>query len=277
MNELALLEGMNDIDPELLVESSAARKHGKGKALRRILLPALIALLLGGLAGYAIGEIADHVSLREREGINEQGFEAKIELPLVKWSDFKGEIADVGEKIAKQYAEHQTHLASSIATPPGMYGQKFDSLMKAMAYIGLEGLKKPAFPHNTEWSVFAYGDADGKVSEVQLYGAHIVTGQITMQERVTILTENAQQSKYVTGGTWTYEFPRNVEFLHYTTPGGRECSIAVLYPQYENNYIGLTGYVAAGSAFYELNLGAVPKDAYDQALKILHDWADAYD
>ena len=94
---------------------------------------------------------------------------------------------------------------------------------------------------------------------------------------MTIMTEYATDSKYVSGGCWTYEFPRDVEFITYITPKGNECRIAVLNPQYENNYLGLEGYVVSGSAFYEINLGAVPKADYDKAIEIIHAWADALD
>ena len=76
---------------------------------------------------------------------------------------------------------------------------------------------------------------------------------------------------------WTYEFPRDVEFLSYVTPGGNECRIAVLHPEFETDYMSLTGYVAAGCALYELNLSAVPIAEQDSAVEILHAWADALD
>lgn len=101
---------------------------------------------------------------------------------------------------------------------------------------------------------------------------------IGAQERVTILTEYAQASEYLSGGVWTPEFPRNVEFASYTTPGGRnECRIVELRPEYDSGFMSLTGYLAAGPAFYELNLGAVPPEKYEIALEMLRQWADALD
>ena len=112
---------------------------------------------------------------------------------------------------------------------------------------------------------------------VQLTAERIVRNDIGAQLYVTILTDAAPQSEYVSSGVWTYEFPRDVEFRHYTTPGGKDCAIAVLKPEYDSDFLGMTGYVAAGSALYELSLGAVPQEKYDVAMQILHDWADALD
>ena len=51
----------------------------------------------------------------------------------------------------------------------------------------------------------------------------------------------------------------------------------LLHPQYESNYLGLTGYAVSGCAFYELPLGAVPKEEQDEAVERLRAWADALD
>ena len=97
------------------------------------------------------------------------------------------------------------------------------------------------------------------------------------QERVTILTEHAKASEYGSGGVWTPEFPRDAEFASYTTPGGNECRIVELRPEYDSGFMGLTGYLTAGPALYELNLGAVPPEKYEIALEMLRQWANSLD
>ena len=51
----------------------------------------------------------------------------------------------------------------------------------------------------------------------------------------------------------------------------------LLHPQFESNYLGLTGYAVSGCAFYELSLGAVPKAEQEEAVRRLCAWADALD
>ena len=247
------------------------------KRIRRLMIAAAAVLLLAGTV-YAITK---GIELRKTDDpeTEEQGFEAKVELPLVSWSSFTGEIREAGAAIVRQYENYQPQPAwSSRYIDPGVYGRSFGSIREAVAYIGLADLKTPTFPFDEyECSVTARGDAAGQVREVQLCAEHIVRNDIGAQEYVTIRTDAALDSEYVSGGVWTCEFPRDVEFQDYVTPGGNICAIAVLWPEYESNYMSLTGYAAEGCALYELNLGAVPKEKYDVALQILHDWADALD
>ena len=277
MKELEFLEKINDIEPALLEERSAARKWSRPKILR---IAAIAAALVLVLAGTVYG-ITKGIELRKTDnpGTEEQGFEAKVELPLVPWDSFKGEVREAGEKIVKQYENYVPEPAySSYYADPGQYTRQFESLDEAVAYLGLEGLKTPTFPFDEyECNVTAHGDEAGRVDTLRLSARHVDRNDIGAQESVTILTDAAPQSEYVSGGVWTYEFPRDVEFLRYTTPGGNDCAIAVLKPEYDSDYMSLTGYVAAGSALYELNLGAVPREKYETALQILHDWADALD
>ena len=148
-----------------------------------------------------------------------------------------------------------------------------------MEYIGLKGLKTPPFPYDSfdKCSVTAEGDAEGKVESVELYIEHVNAYEMGAQEYVTIKTEYAEDGSVDKGGVWSPEFPRNVEFLSYTTPGGNECRIAVLRPKFESKYMSMTGYVNSGSALYSLNLGGVPLDDYDHAMEVMHAWADGLD
>ena len=277
MKELEFMEKINDLDPELLEDRSAAGKRSRGKMIRRFALAAAAVLLL---AGTTYG-VAKGIELRKIEspGTEEQGFEAKVQLPLVPRTSFTGEIKTAGEKIAEQYRNYVPEpVFSSYYADPGTYARSFETIEDAVAYIGLPGLKTPTFPFNEyDCAVSAHGDEEGRVDEIKLTAEHIEWQDIGAQLYVTILTDAAPQSEYVSGGVWTYEFPRDLEFLRYTTPGGNDCAIAVLKPEYDSNFMSLTGYVAAGSALYELNLGAVPQEKYDVALQMLHDWADALD
>lgn len=277
MKELDFLEKINDIDPALLDESSAPARRVRPKLLGRLAAAVAAVILLGGTVYAVVSQI--ELRKTDKPETEEQGIEAKTQLPLVPWSSFTGEIQSAGETIARQYAEDNSQPAwSSIAVNPGDCTMKFDKIDQAMEYIGLSGLKTPSFPfEDCECSVTAHGDAEGRVESVRLWAQHIVKNDIGATETVTILTENAPESDFVFEGVWTYEYPRDVEFLTYKTPGGLECRIAVLRPQYDSKYMSLDGYLAVGSGFYELNLGAVPVEKYDQALEMLHHWADALD
>lgn len=277
MKELEFMEKINDLDPELLEDGPAAGKRSRSKLIRRFVIAAAAVLLL---AGTAYG-VAKGIELRKTDNpeTDEQGFEAKAELPLVPWSSFKGEVQEAGAQIVAQHENYVPQpMYSSYYEDPGLYSRQFDSLDEAAAYLGLEGLRTPTFPFEEyDCSVSAYGDETGEVSEVRINAQHIEPGRMNATETVTILTDAAQNAAFTSGGVWTYEFPRDVEFRHYTTPGGNDCAIAVLWPEYEVDGMGVGGYVAAGSAFYELWLGAVPREEVDAAIQTLHDWADALD
>ena len=277
MKELEFLEKINDIDPALLEESPATSGRDRPKLIRRFAIAAAALLLLTGTV-YAIARGIELRRISRFEG-DEQGVEAKTELPLVKWSSFEGEIKDAGEIIRKQYQDYVPEpVWSSYYADPGSYPRRFDRLEEAVEYIGLPGLKTPGFPFaEYECSVTAHGDEEGRVDRVTLDAEHIDRNDIGAQETVTILTEHAQASEIVSGGVWTPEFPRDVEFASYTTPGGNECRIVELRPEYGSGFMSLTGYLAAGPAFYELNLGAVPLEKYEIALDMLQQWADALD
>ena len=275
MKELDFLEGINDLDAELLQEERSVKKSAGRHVIRRFAAAAAAVLLLCGTT-YAV---VRRIELKKTETTYEQGVETKVELPLVKWDDFSGEIRNAEVEIARQYAEYSPEPTwSSVRTDPGEYLRRFESVGAAAAYIGLAELKTPTFPaENYECVVSVHGDENGRVDRVSLTAERVALGEISVQEYVTILTENAKDAELVSGSFWTFEFPRDVEFSDYTTPGGQECRISVLKPQYDSKYLSLTGYMAVGPAFYELNLGAVPADEYDLAIGILHAWADAMD
>ena len=277
MKELDFLEKINELDPTLLEEAPASSGRARPKLIRRFAIAAAAVLLLTGTV-YAIARGIELRRISRFEG-DEQGVEAKTELPLVKWSSFEGEIKDAGETIVMQYQEYVPEPAwSSYRGDPGSCSLCFDSIEEAVDYIGLPGLKAPSFPFDEyECSVTAHGDEEGRVDRVTLHAEHIERNDVGAQETVTILTEHAQTSEFVSGGVWTPEFPRDTEFQSYATPAGNECRIAVLKPEYDNNYMSLTAYLTAGSAFYELNLGAVPREKYEIALEMLRQWADALD
>ena len=277
MKELDFLEKINELDPTLLEEAPAISGRARPKLIRRFAIAAAAVLLLTGTV-YAIARGIELRRISRFEG-DEQGVEAKTELPLVKWSSFEGEIKDVGETIVRQYQEYVPEPAwSSYRGDPGSCSLCFDSIEEAVDYIGLPGLKAPSFPFaEYECSVTAHGDEEGQVDRVTLYTKHKERNDIGVQETVTILTENAENSEYVSGGVWTPEFPRDVIFASYTTPGGNECRIVELRPEFDSRFMSLTGYLTAGPAFYELNLGAVPLEKYEIALDMLRQWADALD
>ncbi len=276
MKKLEFLEKINDLDPELLEDAPAPVRRSRTGLIRRLAVAAAAVLLLGGTV-YAV---AKGIELRKiRPSKDEEGVEAKTELALVKWSSFEGEIRDVGKTIAEQYRSCSPQPAwSSYYADPGSNSRSFRSISEAMEYIGLPGLKEPSFPFaEYQCSVTAHGDEEGRVDLVQLNAEHIEWKDIGATLTVTVLTEHAPGAEYISGGVWTNEFPRDVEFTSYTTPGGNECRIVELQPEYDSDFMSLTGYAAAGSGFYELNLGAVPREKYEIALKMLHDWADALD
>ena len=277
MKELDFLEKINDIDPALLEEPPAAARRARPKLIRRVAIAAAALLLLAG----TVYGVAKGIQLR-RTGSSageEDGFEAKTELPPVQWSSFEGEIKNAGDAIIQQYRDYVPEPAwSSYRGDPGSYTRRFADMEQAVEYIGLPGLKTPSFPFaEYECSVTAHGDEQGRVDRVMICAEHIERSDIGAQESVTILTEHAQGSEFVSGHVWTPEFPRDTEFQTYVTPAGNECRIAVLKPAYDSNYMSLTAFLTAGPAFYELNLGAVPLEKYEIALDMLRQWADALD
>lgn len=276
MKELEFLEKINDIDPALLEEPPVTARQ-RPRLIRRFAIAAAAVLLLAG----TVYGIAKGIEMRRisRFGGVEQGVEAKTELPLVKWSSFEGEIQEAGKSIIQQHRDYVPEpVWSSYYADPGSYTLRFDRIEQAVEYIGLPGLKTPSFPFaEYECSVTAHGDEQGRVDRVTLDAEHIERNDIGAQETVTILTEFAQASEFVSGGVWTPEFPRDVEFASYTTPGGNECRIIELRPEYDSGFMSLTGYLTAGPAFYELNLGAVPLEKYEIALDMLRQWANSLD
>lgn len=277
MNEIDFLKCMNEIDHELLDDSPKSKRSIRPRFLRRFAIAAALLLLLGGTTAYAISGGIDLRKTSYPGG--DQGFSVKTSTPLVKWSSFKGEVRNAGSVIAEQYATFTpAPWYSSTFTDKSSYSVGFDSIGEAMDYIGLKGLKTPPYPYDDyDCAVSAHGDAEGRVDSVEMYIAHINNYEPTAQEYVTIKTEYADNGEHISGGAWTPSFPRDVEFLSYTTRGGNECRIAVLSPAYDSDYMGLSGYVLCGSAFYQLHLGAVPKTDYDHAIDILHAWADGLD
>lgn len=278
MNEMDFLEGINELDPELLEEKSKAKRSVRPKAVRWIAIAAALLLILGGTTVYAI---TNNIKLGKftRPG-GEQVVSAEATLPLVKWKSFKGDVKNAGEIIAEQYVTYTPAPAhSSTMVLPGVYGRSFDSIEEAMEYIGLKGLKTPPFPYDDfdRCSVTAQGNAEGQVESVELYIEHVNGYEMGAQEYVTILTEYAEDGSLDKSVASSPDFPRDVEFLYYTTPGGNECRIAVSRPQFESRYMSLSGYVISGSAFYWLNLGGVPQTDYDHALEVMHAWADGLD
>lgn len=276
MKELDFLESINDLDPQLLEEQAAPRGRKRGRTLRRAVVAAAAVLLLGG----TVFAVASGIGMQRLPKTDlEDGYEAEAVLPLVPWSSFTGGIRSVGETIAAQYgADAPQPVSSSFWADPAVCRRSFADLDEAAAYLGLSELELPDFPFDGYTCfVEAHGDADGRVDKVQLCAERIVPDDICAQLSVTILTEYASDPRFVSGGVWTYEFPRDLEFQSYLTPGGLECRIAVLRPQYESRYMSLTGYAAAGSALYELNLGSVPTEDYELAMQMLRDWADGLD
>lgn len=277
MKELEFMEKINDLDPALLEDQPAVRKRSLSRTIRRFGLAAAAVLLL---AGTAYG-IARGIELRKtgRPGAAEEGIEARAELAPAPWSSFTGEIRSVGETIARQYETYSPQPDwSSQRVDPGVCARSFGSLDEAAAYLGLNGFRTPPFPFDDySCDVSAHGDESGLVDEVRITAEHIKANDICAQEFITILTDAAKETEFVSESFWTYEFPRDVEFQHYTTPGGSDCAIAVLTPEFESKYMSLTGHVTVGGVFYELNLSAVPQEKYETALQMLHDWADALD
>ena len=247
------------------------------KPLRRLALGAAAVLLLAG----TVYGVMKGVQLRKKDDpeAREQSLEARAELPLAPWSSFKGEIQAVGKQIAEQYESFVPESAfSSYQSDPGTVTRPFATIGEAVAYIGLEGFRTPSFPFDEyTCSVSAHGDEAGRVDSVRLTAERIVPSDVGAQLYVTILTDAAEGSEFVSETYWTYEYPTDVELQRYATPGGKDCAVAVRRPEYDSKFMSLTGYLTVGSALYELNLGAVPLEKYETALQMLHDWADALD
>lgn len=277
MKELEFMEKINDLDPALLEDRPAAGKRFRGKTVRRIVIAAAAVLALGG----TVYGVAKGIELRRisRPGAAEEGIEARAELAPAPWSSFTGEIRTAGEQIVQQYENYTPEPDwSSRRVDPGVYARSFGSLEEAAAYLGLEGFRTPPFPYDDcSCTVSAHGDEKGTVDQVRITAEHIRANEICAQEFITILTDAAEETELVSESFWTYEFPRDVEFQHYATPGGSDCAIAVLTPEFESKYMGLTAHLTVGGVFYELNLSAVPKERADEAMRMLYDWADALD
>ena len=265
---------MGRIDFFTMMDSSALSKFSN----KSVLIVSAAAILLVSCARTA-GNKPNEINLVNIQKDGEKGFEVETELSPVPWRRFKGEIREVGVAIVKQYAEYTPPPPeSSLFFHPGTYIRSFRSIDEALDYIGFAELKMPVFPYEDyQCAVICEGEENGRVNKVVLKLSHINDMEYTAQENMTIFTDAAKDTKIVSGAAWTDEWPRNVEFLQYSTPAGNDCRIVVMKPGYQSKYIGLTGYVVSGNAFCEINLGAVLREETDQAIQILHEWADAFD
>ena len=254
------------------------KRSALSKFSNKSMLIVSAAILLVSCARTA-GNKPNEINLVNIQRDGEKGFEVETELSPIPWRRFKGEIREAGEAIVKQYAEYTPPPPeSSLFFHPGTYIRSFHSIDEAVDYIGLAELKTPEFPYEDyQCAVICEGEENGRVNKVVLKLSHINDKEYTAQETMTIFTDAAKDTKIVSGAAWTDEWPRNLEFLQYSTPAGKDCRIVVMKPRYQSKYIGLTGYVVRGNAFFEINLGSVLREDTDRAIQILHDWADAFD
>ena len=276
MNEMEFLNGINDLDPELLEDNARAKRPARARRVRWIAIAAALLLILGGTTAYAV---SNGIILKKTSSPDgEQGYSAEATVPLVKWKEFKGEIRNAGSAIKEQYKTFTpAPVFSSTYVDPGSYSVSFGSIAEAMDYIGLAGLKAPVFPYDDfdECSVTSRGSEKGRVDSVTMHIGRIRKNEMVAQEYVTLMTEYAKDGGLASNSVWSPEFPMDAEFSYYTTPGGGRCEIAVVRPEFEGGRMGVTGYVISGSALYELHLGNLLESDLDSALEIIHAWADA--
>ena len=278
MNGMDLIEAVNGMDEEL-VSVSAPKKE------RRRLRPrAWIAIAAAALIVFGCATVGASALIRGKFGpirTGTHGYTASFELQKYKWSKFKGEIRETPDIIREQYATFTPQpVYSSFFSHPGSYVKNFSTLREAADYVGLKALKTPEPPFGADCVVNVFGDAEGRIGDVEIFLQHIVipsdpsAGDLGGMLRISILTENSEKSTVLTGGDWGDYDPGRIDYKEFTTSKGVLC-------QYTEVGIGqnsrelISGYVVYEGILYNLSINFKPGE-YDNAVKMLNDWAEKF-
>ena len=276
MNGKDLINGMGEIPEELLETKYEKPARRFAPSLRWAAIAAALLLVFGSVTAGAIaasrGKFAPLTD-------GTHGYSAEFGLVKIKWSKFKGDIRQTPEIIAEQYATFTPPpLWSSAAHTPGIFARSFDSQQEAAKYVGLKELKTPYYPYEeAAWSVGVTGDAEGKISEVTIYGRAVLTDENGMGAfaSVNILTEHSKKDTASAGGDWGDYDPGSIKYEEFSTAAGRLCQYAkVGVPNMA--YQTVTGYIVDNGILYSLHLN-FRSGGLDRAMEELHRWAESFD
>lgn len=276
-----LLEKINGIEPDIIAEADSCQKPKRKLASRMgwikwAAAAAVLVFVLGGVTAYAVGS---KYSFGKIVRYGERGFSATIEIEKTDFSEFKGNIRNAPQRIVQQVEDYVPQPSwSSLYIDPCVYLKTFDSLEKAVDYLGFDGAVVPYLPYSdSEFTnkpfVIVHGDKEGRVDEVTVSAEHIDGNSIGMQFEMIILTNNFEGSVYRSGGVWTLEFPRTMTYETGTNASGSEYGIVFAHNNY-NEYCFTACYLVKGSVLYHLHL--THADSQQETINgIVRQWADS--
>ncbi len=280
MNGNDILESINELDPELLtVEAKGPASRPRPKLRRIIVIAAAALLLFGGVTAHAAAT-GGLFTAKRITTVNEDGYTISTVLNKVKWSRFKGAVAEEApERIAYQIKHRkQPDPLSSVFIDPTVYAESFSTAEEALEYLGLDSLKVPALdiPGAVSYLVAVHGSRSAQVETIRITvdDVNAERDHINAQATIEIVTEHYAGSEYETGGTWLKEYNWRAEFSEYVTAKGNTCDLATLTGISGGDRTGLTGYISIGDALYKLHL-TFYNDQADRAYAMLESWIDS--
>lgn len=276
MNGFDIIEAVNNIDEKLLTADAPHKKR-----VPRIKIFAVAAALILILGCVTVGGVSLMRGKFAPIETGTHGYTASFELEKFKWSDFKGDVAELQEIIREQYANYTPPpLWSNDYLPPGAVGVSFATYDEAVDYFGLDALKRLSLPFDEPIIATVVGDEEGKISQIYLFCQHILiagdpsTGNYGGAFSVTIFTENCDISSPLAGGDFGDYDPGKIEHKEFITSKGVLC-------QYTEVGVGdhtrqnVQGFILDNGILYKLDV-TFDGERLETAMEVLKNWAEQF-
>lgn len=285
MNGQDLLEGLHDIDEDLIEAAETARP--RGRRLRPWLLAACVCLALAGTAcavgnlwGVRIGELSTEEDA--------SGYSVYGTVRTVPDAEFSQEVRDaLQDNWDAWLAKDETSKIIS-STLPGSVQRSFETWADGTEFLGI-GLADPL--EEADWLEQAtaagmsldgglgrkigvehctaayYGDIEGHIERASL-AAGYRSGEIRVILRAEVQTEYAGTAAgdgsqdIETGSVWPEAV--NLYTNSAVMPDGQTAALVISQPRREDSYVAIDAYFIQDGLLYTLN--AVGPDGGDEAV-----------